>query len=231
MPGGLVLFTHAICYTARQTGGCFVAGTVVKLSDGQGLSIEKQSEGIKVLALGGETTTITDEFVEHMLDEGQKLFGFNDDAPFAALHHPFWTTEGWKCLDPETAKEENPDVDFKLLQVGDIVFRIAQTEPLLYKSTKINRFTFKMLQKPTKIYGLHLDGPRSYHANGYAVMANYPVLTKKRIQQGMKMLSEEQQESLVSAISSVKVELSKVLGSWASDALDDMGLTQKEMKD
>ena len=195
------------------------------MTSGHELSIEKQSKGIKLLALGGETTTITDEFVEHFLDVGQKLVGFNDDTPFAALHHPFWTTEGWKCLDPETAKEENPNVDFKLLQVGDITFRIAQTEPLLYELVKIRKFTFLTLQEPTKIYGLHLDGPRSYHANGYAVMANYPVLTKKRIREGMKKLSEEEGNRLTSALSSVKVELNKVLGSWANDALDDIGLT------
>ena len=201
------------------------------MSNGQELPIEKQSGGVKVLALGGETTTITDEFVDHNLDAGKQLVGFNEDAPFAALHHPFWTTEGWKCLDPETAKEENPDVDFKLLQVGDIIFRIAQTEPLLYQPVKIHKFTFLTFQEPTKIYGLHLTGPRSYHANGYAVMANYPVLTKRRVRGGMKKLSEEERESLQSALSSVKVELTKVLGSWANDAFDDMGLTASAIED
>ena len=201
------------------------------LTNGEDLNIEKQTEGVKILALGGETATITDEFVEAILSDGEQLVGFNDDTPFAALHHPFWTTEGWKCLDPKTAKEENPDVDFKLLQVGDIIFRIAQTEPLLYEPTKIHKFTFLTLQEPTKIYGLHLDGPRSYHANGYAVMANYPVLTKKRVQEGMKKLSEEEKESLQSTLSSVKVELTKVLGSWANDAFDDIGLTVRMIKE
>jgi hypothetical protein len=203
----------------------------VQLSDGQELTIEKQSEGIKILSLGGETATITDEFVVHTLDMGEKLVGFNGSAPFAALHHPFWTTEGWKCLDPETAKQENPDVNFKLLQVGDIIFRIAQTEPLRYEPIKIKQFVFTTLREPTKIYGLHLDGHRSYHANGYAVMANYPVLTKKRVRDGMKKLNAEEKKSLKSAVSSVKAELTKVLGSWAGDALDDMELTDVKMDD
>ena len=118
-------------------------------------------------------------------------------------------------MDSDTAKEENPDVNFKMLQVGDIIFRIAQTSPLLYKPVKINNFNFVTLQEQTKIYGLHLDGPRSYHANGYAVMANYPVLTKKRIQKEMKKLSEEEKLRLQSALSSVKPELTEVVGSWA----------------
>ena len=207
-----------------------MAGTKVTLTSGNDIRIEKQTGGLKIIAMGGEVTTITDEFVDHLLSAGQKLVGFNDDTPFAALHHPFWTTEGWKCLDPDTAKEENPDVDFKLLQVGDVVFHISQTDPLLYQPIKIRRFVFTILQEPTKIYGLHLDGPRSYHANGYAVLANYPVLTKKRIREGMKKLSEEERESLTAAISSVNAELTKVLGSWARDALDDMGLSARMIK-
>ena len=195
------------------------------------MNLEKQTGGLKILALGGEVTMITDEFVDQMMSAGEQIFGFNDDNPFAALHHPFWTIEGWKCLDPVSAKEENPDIDFKLLQVGDIVFRIARTKPFLYEPIKIRQFTFLTLKEPTKIYGLHLNGPRSYHANGYAVMANYPVLTKKRVCNGMKKLSEEEKVRLQSAISSVKLELTKVLGSWAGDAFDDMGLTKRQIDD
>ena len=209
-------------------GGCFIAGTKVTLSNGFDLLIEKQSMGVKILAIGGETSTITDEYVEHTLDAREKIFGFNDDTPFAALHHPFWTTEGWKCLDPEMAKEENPDIDFKLLQVGDIVFRAVQTDPLLYEPVKVHRFNFTTLTAPTKIYGLHLDGPRSYHANSYIVAANYPVLTKKRVREGMKKLTEEERESLKSALTSAKRELTTVLGSWAEDAFTDIGLTEDQ---
>ncbi len=197
-------------------------------TDGSELAIEKQMPGIKILAIGGEATTITDEYVEHNQEAGQQLFGINDDNPFAALHHPFWTTDGWKCLDPELAKEENPSTDFKLLQVGDIVFRIAQTDPLLYEPVKIHGFTFTTLSESIKIYGLHLDGPRSYHANGYIVAANYPVLTKRRVEEGMKKLSQEEKDRLKLAVTSAQRELSKVLGSWAKSAFQDMGLVHEE---
>ena len=197
-------------------------------TDGSELAIEKQTAGIKVLAIGGETTTITDEYVENNLQTGQQLFGINDDTPFASLHHPFWTTEGWKCLHPDFAKGENPSTDFKLLQVGDIVFHISQIDPLLYKPVKIHKFTFATLSEPIKIYSLHLDGPRSYHANGYIVAANYPVLTKKRVEEGMKKLSEEEKDRLKSAMTSAQHELSKVLGSWAKSAFQDMALVRKE---
>ena len=172
---------------------------------------------------------ITDEYVEECLEAGQQIFGINDDTPFAALHHPFWTTDGWKCLNPDLAKEENPNVDFKLLQIGDVVLRIAQTNPLLYEPVKILQFTFTTLSEPIKIYGLHLDGPRSYHANGYVVAANYPVLTKKRVREGLKNLNEDEKEKFQEAMTSVQNELSKVLGSWAKSAFQDMELVTTDM--
>lgn len=203
------------------------------LSNGKEMSIEKQTSGLKILAHGGEIATITAEFVENTLPAGEQLFGINADTPFASVNHPFWTTEGWKCLDPEGAKQENPDVDFRLLQVGDIVYRIAQTDPLLYEPIRIGKLTFRTLSEPTKIYGLHLDGPRSYHANRYVVAANYPVLTKKRVQEGMKLLNEQETQKLASAITSAHSELTKVLGSWASSAFEDMGLicSKKQLQD
>lgn len=204
---------------------------MIKLSNGQELAIEKQSAGTKILALGGETSTMTEEFVEDTLVVGHKLFGFNNEVPFATLNHPFWTTEGWKCLDPESAKEDNPNIDVNLLRVGDIVFRVVQMNPFLYEPIKIKQLNIKTLEEPTKVYGLHLDGFRSYHANGYAVMANYPVLTKKRVQDAMTKLSVEERENLRAGISSVKAELTKVLGSWADSALTDMGFTETAIED
>ena len=211
----------------RTSGGCFIAGTMVTRSDGSQLPIEKQSAGVKLLAMGGDTTIITEEYVEHGHSAGEMLFGINDDIPFAALHHPFWTTEGWKSLNPELSKSENPNMDFKWLQIGDIVFFIAQAIPLLYKPVRVSKFSFAILPKSIKIYGLHLDGPRSYHANGYIVAANYPVLTKKRVLDGMKKLSEEERDRVKGALSSVKRELSDILGEWASYSLEDMDLVDK----
>ena len=77
-------------------------------------------------------------------------------------------------------------------------------------------------------YGLHLNGPQSYHANGYAVAANYPILTKKRVQDGMKKLDEGEKENLMSAIRSDKEEMMRVVGNWAHAFLDE-GLADCQM--
>ena len=199
-------------------GGCFAPGTQITISNGCTISIEKQAEGIKVLAVGGVMITITCEFVESPYPAESQLFGINNDEPFAALNHPFLTAEGWKCLDPDLANEENEN-NFKMLRIGDIVFKIAKTNPLIYQPVIIERFTYQTMTEQTSIYGLHLDGCQSYHANGYAVYANYPVLTKVRFQEGIKKLNDQEQKKFTHAITSVKSEFNKVMGKWVGLAL------------
>ena len=203
--------------------GCFSAGTKVTLASGEEMAIEKQTVGLNILSNAGEITTITIEFVENEIGAGRQLFGINDDEPFATTNHPFWTTEGWKCLNLKAASVENPDVMYGILQIGDTVFRMAQTDPLLYEPITINQLTFTTLSEPSKTYGLHLNGPQSYHANSYVVAANYPILTEKRVHDGMKKLSNGEKESLKSAIGSGK-EVEKVCGKWAKAFYDSVNI-------
>ena len=113
------------------------------LASGEEMAIEKQTVGLNVLSNTGEVTTITNEYVENELEAGGQLFGINDDEPFATTNHPmaFWTTEGWKSLNLKAASEENPDVEYGILQIGDTVFRISQTDLLLYKPVTIWQLT------------------------------------------------------------------------------------------
>ena len=154
------------------------------------------------------------------------MFGINDDKPFATPNHPFWTEERWKCINSESAMEENPDISYGVLQVGDTVFRISQTDPLLYEPVTIWQLTFTMLSEPSKTYGLNLNGPQSYHANGYVVAANYPILTEKRVQNGMKKLNEAEKESLKSAVGSGMPEVTKMTGGWVMHTFLGDGLVK-----
>ena len=109
-------------YALLSTGSCFSSGTMITLASGEEMAIEKQRAGVKVISSGGEVTTMTNQLVENA---GGEIFGINGKEPFATPNHPFWTTDGWKSLEPEAAKEENPDVNYGVLQIGDTVFRIA----------------------------------------------------------------------------------------------------------
>ena len=220
-------YTYMYLLSPTAGGSCFSAGTRITIASGEEMTIEKQMFGQKLVSNAGDITTITNEYVENEIESGGQLFGINNDEPFATPNHPFWTTEGWKSLEPEAAREENPHISYGVLQIGDTVFRITQTYPLLYEPVTISQFTIITFSEPSKTYGLHLNGPQSYHANRYVVAANYPILTKKRVQDGKKKLSGGEKENLVSAIGSGGKEVMKVLGKWASAFLDE-GLVDRK---
>ena len=100
---------------------------MVTLACGEEIAIEKQKVGLNVISNAGDITTITSEYVENDIGAGGQLFGINDGNPFATPNHPFWTTEGWKSLNPEAAFEENPQIAYGVLQIGDTLFHIVQT--------------------------------------------------------------------------------------------------------
>ena len=211
-------------YYTPSLFGCFLAGTKVHLSCGQDINIEEVKDGMKVLSHGGTVSTQTAECVQPLIPKGELIFGFNGEDPFFFSGHAFWTTEGWKAVSPLVCQEENPDVKVGTLQVGDIVFRIAQVDPLLYQPVVVRRFTNMQLQEATKMHGLHLVGSRSYHANGYVVIMNYPMLTQKRLQDGFAKLSPEEKARLATATKQIVPELSKALGGFVSSALVNTGL-------
>ena len=211
-------------YYTPSPFGCFLAGTKVRLSCGQDINIEEVKDGMKVLSHGGTVSTQTAECVQPLIPEGELIFGFNGEDPFFFSGHAFWTTEGWKAVSPSVCQEENPDVKVGTLQVGDIVFRIAQVDPLLYQPVVVHRFTSMKLQEATKMHGLHLVGSRSYHANGYVVIMNYPMLTQKRLRDGFAKLSPEEKARLATATKQIVPELSKALGGFVSSALVNTGL-------
>ena len=204
--------------------GCFMAGTKVTLSNGQHLNIEAVKEGMKVLSHGGTISSQTKEEVANLMPENETIYGLNDESPFFSAGHALWTTEGWKAIAPEIAQEENPDLVIGALQVGDIVFRLVQFSPLLYEPIVIRNFTSKRLDIATMMYGLHLTGYKSYHANGYVVIMNYPLLTQKRLLEGIKKLNPEEKARLVTAINMAVPELSKTLGAFIPPVLANAGL-------
>ena len=210
----------------RGVYSCFTKETQITLASGKQLPIEQVTAGTKILAHGGDISTVTEEDVQNHAPDGHYTFGINEDEPFFAPSHPFWTTDGWKCLFPAPATEENPHMDFKQLQIGDIVFRIVpNTDTLMYKPVRIRKISMKRVDCPFTFYGLHLDGVRSYHANGYVVAANYPVLTEKRIKESFQKLSEEEQLKVSDGLRSMVPELNKLFGGWLEQSLTKLGIT------
>ncbi len=180
---------------SHSNAGCFIAGTPVRLADGRSSPIEQIREGDRVLGQDGGVSIQTGEQVGIDFPDGGEIYGIDDGAngtePFFSAGHIFWTADGWKAIDPGVALMENPDRQIGTLGVGDRVFRLKATDPIDYEEVVVKGFTKRVLAKGETLHGLHLvDGPRSYHANGYLVGMNYPILTICRLAEGFGRLTE-----------------------------------------
>ena len=204
--------------------GCFVAGTRVQLADGRAIAIEEVREGDAVVGRGGAVSVQTDERVILELEDGEIIYGIDDGAnreePFFSAGHQFWTQEGWKAIDPEIARMENPHREVQELKPGDVVFRLRAADPIVYDEVRIRDFTRGYLPPGGRLYGLHLvDGPHSYHANGYLVAMNYPQFTVQRLAQGFARLSDAERRHLERCLTDAMPLLRRSVGPFIETAL------------
>jgi len=192
-----------------------VAGTPVLLAGGSTKNIEAVAEGDDVIAEHGAVSTRSDETVLIPLEDDEEIYGINELEPFFSAGHLFLTAEGWKAIDPATALEENPTGRIVgRLEVGDVVFRVASLEPFAYERVRIERIATRTLSAGAMLHGLHLLGARSYHAHGFCVAMNYPMLTAKRFADGVAKLSADERRLLATQLESVMPLLKKALGSF-----------------
>jgi hypothetical protein len=169
----------------------------VRLEDGRSIVIEQVASGDRVLGQDGGISVRSIEAVAVNFPDGVDVFGFElkegPVEPFFYAGHMFWTIEGWKALDPAIAHMENPDRPAGQLQVGDLVFLLKPGANKDYEEVEILGFTKKHLPEKTVLHSLHLlEGPRSFHANGYLVAMNYPVITVNRLNEGFSRLTIEE---------------------------------------
>ena len=91
-------------------GSCFIAGTLVTMADGSKRPIEKVLLGEKVKGLDGTINTVMEynrpPLAYSALGEVRKLYSINGGIAFFTDEHPFYTTTGWKSLNPKATYAE-----------------------------------------------------------------------------------------------------------------------------
>jgi hypothetical protein len=104
------------------------------------------------------------------------------EKPFFSPGHVFYTTAGYKAVDPDAARKENSWLEVSQLRVGNILYRLS-ADGLGYDHVEVKSIEVEHTSpETTYFYGLHLrEGARSYHANGYLVRMNYPEVGPPRI--------------------------------------------------
>ena len=223
---GISVDVSAIDWTYTEyPGGCFLAGTVVTSEGGNDVCIEDLQENDLILGRAGNVGVISSEKAGVTLTNPTPAFGFNDDEPFFLSSHPFWSQDGWRAINPGVARDENDWLDIGQLNVGDYVCKAKSIngQDIEYEWVKIDRFTTKIYPAGTRFYGIHTrEGPRSYHANKYLVMQNYPEITIQRVADRMAKLDKKTQQTVQKELNRIKPILKNVLGEAAGEAVSSL---------
>ena len=137
---------------------CFLPHVLITMADGSQKIITDLEIGD---AVRGHTQ------INHVLKladftSDQPVYGFNGGRKFVTGGHPFYTTKGWKAINPRLTPKEGHNVKTTKLKVGD---------KLLLASGK----SFKILSIDKEESGEHelyspvMDGDHTYYADGYLV--------------------------------------------------------------
>lgn len=142
-------------------GGCFIAGTLVLMADGNIKPIADVKVGEKLLGRDGAINEVL-RLMQPKLGE-RLLYAINDENHFVTSEHPFLAKDGtWKAIDPDATAKENVRLHVTKLEIGDIL-RTADGD-VVVESIRQMAGSFD-----TPLYNVHLSGSQTYFANGFAV--------------------------------------------------------------
>ena len=171
-------------YNEWDPPSCFIAGTRVLMADGTSRNIESVRIGEKVRGKNGAVNTVTG--IERPRLGGRLLYAINGGRAFVTAEHPFWTSSGWKSIDPRATFAENPRLNVGTLAVGDRIAAVApRAEPRLaaagggavaasYAPARLKTIAVRSIlgvtgDPRTTVYNLLLDGDHTYFADGFLV--------------------------------------------------------------
>lgn len=179
-------------------GGCVLGNAKILMADGSEKEILAIEPGDLVFSLGGGISVTSREMVVN--PHVGRYYSINDDDPFMSPEHPILSQTGWRCLNPQLAMEMTPHLEVSLLSVGDIVCKVKgynyAKNTIEYENVVVERINLAEIDEIG--YDLHFsDGYKSYHANGYCCMLNYPDITAQSVQQNLFGTGDERQLNLI----------------------------------
>ena len=195
--------------------GCVLGSTQILMADGSLKRIEEIKSGDLVFSIGGNVSITSEEIIVN--PNVHEFYSVNEDEPFMSLEHAILTQSGWKCLRPAVAKLLNPDIEVSILQVGDVICKVKGYDPLTktieYKNIEVKKINIE--KKNDVSYDLHFsDGYKSYHANQYCCMLNYPEITAKSIKKNLLGIKDTKEISMLKEkIEKMTPELNRMFGS------------------
>ena len=170
---------------AQEESGCVLAGAKILMADGALKNIESIKPGDLIFNVGGAAAVASKELVINR--EVTEFYAVNGDDAFMSPEHPILTQTGWKCLRPDIARQLNPDISVSDLNIGDVICKVksAGADGIKYENVRVDSITTASLPDVTA-FDLHFsEGYKSYHANGYCCMLNYPEITSQLIKSNL----------------------------------------------
>jgi len=165
---------YGYCQTTNNNGSsCFIAGTMVKMADGTDMKIEDVVPGDLVKGKDGNNKVRS---LDPTTLGNRKLYAFNGSNNFfVTAEHPFWTTDGWKAINPEATKEESVDLYNELTGSLEVGHEIQTLNGIV----RIKSIESKEINKPDlPLYNFHVENDHSYFADGYCVHNKKIICTK-----------------------------------------------------
>ena len=205
--------------------GCVLGSTEILMADGTSKRIEEIKAGDLIFSVGGNVSITSEEIIVN--PHVSEYYSVNEDEPFMSLEHVILTQSGWKCLRPELAKTLNPDIDVSLLQVGDVICKVkkycAFTKTIEYENIEVIKINIEN-KSDVISYDLHFsDGYKSYHANHYCCMLNYPEITAKTIRKNLLGIKDANEIAVLKdKIEHMTPELNKMFGTSSVEYVKGM---------
>lgn len=137
---------------------CFLGEVTVTLENGTAVPIASLEVGDRVIG----QRSVNEVVAVPTLTDGRPIYGFNGGAKFVTAGHPFFTSDGWKAIDPSQTPVEGHEISVGTLQVGD---RIRNEDGLLMTITSIDREE----SGAHTLYNPTVSGDHTYYANGLLV--------------------------------------------------------------
>lgn len=142
--------------------GCFVAGTLVLMSDWSYRAIEDVKLGDFVVGSNGQFNQVKEVF-EYGVDL-RPMVTINDNMT-CTDYHPVLTTDGWKAVNVVKSNEVHPDFEIGELKAGDVL--VTLTDLGMQRNEEV--LNIRKHDENIRVYNFHVDGDNTYTANRIVV--------------------------------------------------------------
>lgn len=154
---GAAAVVAGVAAAGKAVSSCFTAGTEILMADDTVKPIEDVQIGDKLYGYNNSLNIVL-AYDRPKLGP-RKLYSINNGPYFFTSEHPFLTDSGWKAVDPEKTKSENPELPVARLYIGD---QLLTSDG---KKITLEDIKEKTADSDTQLYNFKLSGNNTYIAN------------------------------------------------------------------